>query len=127
MPTENDENAVLVSDKLKAKTLLIEILRSQREDTDIHLVEQADYVAAIVQNDDEASVYYYVLNRGNVTPQRVGQIINTATLPIVACPNEEGVTILFHPKFTRVENILLGMKPREAIAGTVWLEDVICE
>src|SRR5687768_15926428 len=53
MGSGNDENAVLVSTGFAVKKALIEVLREQDERADIARVQKADYIGAIVQNNDE--------------------------------------------------------------------------
>lgn len=126
MPSENDANAVRVTARAKAKALLIEMLVEQKMSSDITAVKAAGYVAAIVQNDDEASIYYYALTNGtNVKPKQVGRSVAVVDLQYEVCPID-GVTS-FNPKFGKVANLLLGMGERENVAGTVWLDDAICE
>jgi hypothetical protein len=124
MPTENDDNAVLVQKGGEARELLIEILTAQSETQDIGKVEDADYIAAIVQNDDESSIYYYVLkNSANAKPVKVGQTIAVVDFSYDVC----GENSAFDKKFSQVQYQLLGMDLKKPVHGTIWLDDINCE
>lgn len=126
MPTENDANAVLVSDQAQAKALLVELLTFQGQAQDIAAVNAADFVAAVVQNDDEASIYYYVLNKGtNMKPLGVGDVLSVVELDLYVCPANADSKADWPEKFQAIENLLLGIKT--PVAGTVWADDVVCD
>ena len=128
MPSENDANGVLVTADSKSKALLIEILQGQKKIADISAVKKADYLGVVVQNDDEASVYYYVLMNGaKVKPRLVGNVISVVDFNFYVCPLEEGGTTAIDKKFAKVKNLLLGMNTRETVAGKIWLDDISCE
>jgi hypothetical protein len=125
MPTENDDNAVFVVKRSQeARALLSEILTAQEKTEDIAKVEDSDYIAAIVQNDDEASIYYYTLKNGaNAKPVKVGHTIAVVDFGYDVCGEDSS----FDKKFAQVQNQLLGMTKEDSVAGSVWLDDIECE
>jgi hypothetical protein len=126
-PSENDPSAVVASDSKKSKNLLVEILTSQENTKDIALVNKAQYFAAVVQNDDEASIYYYILTNGkNVKPTLVGSTINFVEFSYFLCPSSEDEKSQYDRKFSIIKNLLLGMDPNKTVSGVIWLEDIDC-
>lgn len=123
MPTENDPNAVFVTTGKEAKSLLSELLVFMNSEKDLKLVEEADYLAAVVQNDDESYLYYYVFNDGeDVTPQLVGYTMFVGDMADNVCEYDS-----MDEKFLQVQNLLLGEDAGSSVLGTVWFEDGECD
>lgn len=75
-------------------------------------------MAAIVQNDDEGSIYYYTLSKGaNSLPEQVGHSIAVVDFGYAICGDEAPLP----KKFRKASNLLLGIK--EPAHGKVWLDD----
>lgn len=124
--SENDDNAVFVTDSVKAKSLLIELLKGQKKTQDIAAVRGADYVSVVVQNNDEARIYYYVINKGQTQALEVGHSLAVVDLSYSVC-SSDGERSQLPGKFAKRQNLLLGMDANSSVIGTVWFDDVECE
>lgn len=124
--SENDANAVFVANGAQSKSLLIEILKGENKTQDIPAVQQADFLGVIVENNDEAVITYYVLNKGQIQALQVGPAIAVADLEYYVCPTGQRESSLPR-KFGKVKNLLLGLNPQASVQGTVWFEDFDCE
>lgn len=129
MPSENDENAVLVTRASKARSLLVELLqRLEAPKKDIIAVNEATYFATVVQNDDEEHIYYYVLSNGkNIRPKLVGSPFAVTDLEYSFCPGSEGTPAPLPKKFMSAKAMLLGMDPDKTASGTVWFQSAFKE
>ena len=120
MPTGNDENAALVTRSKVSKTLMNELLEIMGETKDQFYVNNAKYLAAVVQNDDEESIYYYALSNGlNVTPKLLGSSVAIVDFVSEICYEDDASL----NKFMNPRNLFLGMDHNKSLNGTIWFAD----
>lgn len=125
MGTGNSENAVFVATNKKSKEMLSQIMNaSGGKDSKAALKAlTSDYVAVVVQNHDENMLYYYAFSKGRVNLKPLSRPINTADLSYDVCRENNA-----YPKFMKtVRGMLLGLSLNDTVAGTVYLEDFICD
>lgn len=122
--TGNDDNAVFLTTSKKARSLLIELLKSQKVQNMNKEILTADYLITVVQNDDEAHLHYFTLNNGNKTSPKAlldDYGINTVDLAMYVCDFKK-----LSEKYLKTSNVFLGADPKSSLLGIVWFEDTTC-